>query len=446
MFRKVDLESQKELFLKSSRLSFRRKEKPITDKITNITYTKEYEPQNKEISSRQRYQSFRNSLKPYNDKNNLDKLNKLNTISPSRDTSKKGIDDTNSNISRSKTIYSFRNPLYSDKYKTEYRSKRTQSFFSNRINDKEYILRTTNISRLRKLYSMSSDIFNLDDCSTNLVHNNSFYDNNNYNFNTENIDNNNDNKEYNDDNEYYDKNNTINISKGLLEKEKDNIESNVSNMSNISNIKRVRNININKIKNIEGKYKIKRHHKLSLLLNKDFNNSDFIPFLHKIKNRTKSKTNASNIESVNYDIISNKENHLYDKYNTLSNKKADNTQYDNYEIIIPKNYNKLDSSKLKNFLHAEGIHFFGFKEQANLIGDKGKFTFKIRKSNLDNLDKSNKNKNIELLSKKLKNVFSVKLKKNEEDNKRKTTEATKKYGGEVVSNHLQDNEKKSLKK
>ena len=106
---------------------------------------------------------------------------------------------------------------------------------------------------------------------------------------------------------------------------------------------------------------------------------------------------------------------------------------------------------MKNFLHAEGIHFFGFKEQANLIGDKGKFTFKIRKSNLDNLDKSNKNnkndmKNIELLSKKLKNVFSVKLKKNEEDNKRKTTEATKKYGGEVVSNHLQENEKKTLKK
>ena len=57
----------------------------------------------------------------------------------------------------------------------------------------------------------------------------------------------------------------------------------------------------------------------------------------------KTKTNASNIENVNYNIISNKTNNLYDKYKKLSNKKTKNEQYEKYEIIIPKYYNKLES-------------------------------------------------------------------------------------------------------
>ena len=150
-----------------------------------------------------------------------------------------------------------------------------------------------------------------------------------------------------------------------------------------------------------------------------------------------TKTNASNIESVNYDIISNKKNNLYDKYNKLSNQKASVSEYDNYEIIIPKNYNKLDGQKLKNMLHAEGVHYFGFSEEANIGGDKGKFKFKIRKSNLD---KNDKNNCVTKLSKKLSSSFNVKLKKADEVNERKTTEITQDYGAEVIANHLQNDE------
>ena len=96
---------------------------------------------------------------------------------------------------------------------------------------------------------------------------------------------------------------------------------------------------------------------------------------------------------------------------------------------------------MKNLLHSQGIHFFGFREDAKVAGDRGKFKFKIRKSITD---KNNSNiNNIEKLSKKLNKIFNVKLKKYDEINERKTTEITKKYGAEVVSNHLQTEETKN---
>ena len=170
------------------------------------------------------------------------------------------------------------------------------------------------------------------------------------------------------------------------------------------NLNKYKNIKINRASYLHKNIENKKYYKKSLLLNKDFFNTDFVPFLHKMK----TKTNASNIESVNYDIISNKANNLYDKYKKLSNKKAKNEQYEKYEIIIPKNYTKLESSKIKNMLHAQGVHFFEFREQAKVAGDKGKFEFKIRTTNYD---KNNKNNNImEKLSNKLIKNFNIKLK------------------------------------
>ena len=429
MFRKVNLESKKELFLKSNhhKSNIRRKEKPIANKITNITnitISKNNEPKYNKIPSSKRYikNKLHNGINPYNDKKNI---SKNNNISSSKKIKNIIFDEKKASVSQSKntTKYYFRNFVNLNKYKNEYKIRRSQSLLCNRIYNKEYVLRTTNNSRIRKLFSMSSDIFNLDNCSTNLVQNSSFYSDSNYNFNSKSythlgnennhkvknikysIDYNNDINSNNDNSYFENKNLNNSLSKDLIEKR------NV-----IPNLKRGKSININRIKNIDGKIKNRNYHKLSLLLNKDFSNTDFIPFLHKMQ--SKKKTNASNIESVNYDIISNKPNNLYDKYNKLSNIKANNSQYDNYEIIIPKNYNKLDSSKLKNILHAKGIHYYDFREQLNLIGDKGKFTFKVRKSNLDNNTKNN-SKNMQLLSKKLKDIFSVKLKKYEENNKRK---------------------------
>ena len=86
MFKRVKLESQKELFLKTNQpKSFQRntffKQKPITDKITNITFTIENsrESKNTDISSRQKYLDniSKNSLKPYNDKKTFPKLSKI---------------------------------------------------------------------------------------------------------------------------------------------------------------------------------------------------------------------------------------------------------------------------------------------------------------------------------------------------------------------------------
>ena len=458
MFNTLQFENQKELIRKSNRY-LNHKQKPLTEKITNETFTNVYIPKNSEtiIPPGQRYmQNFpENSLRSYHTQNNMIKVNKINR---SRNYSKNDDLFEKENISRNN-----QDECNIIRNKTQYKNKRPSSIFIKKALNREDILRTTNDSRTRKIYSMASDIFNLENCSTNLVNDSSFFNNsinsnvnNNYNsvdnihlgneenhvnknikyFNIEDNDDNSDNNS----NSNFNCNSNLNIekknypprinkyglnlnsSKGLLEKGNGEFS-----------IKKARSIHLNRLKSIRNDVKNKKYNRISLILNKDFSNTDFIPFLHGMN----TKTNASNIESVNYDIISNKKNNLYDKYNKLSNKKASISEYDNYEIIIPKNYNKLDGQKLKNMLHAEGVHFFGFSEQANIGGDKGKFKFKIRKSNLNENDSNNC---IKKLSKKLSSTFNVKLKKTDEVNERKTTEITQKYGAEVVANHLQNDE------
>lgn len=459
MFNNSKFESQKELIRKSNRY-LNRSQKPLTEKITNETFTNVYIPKNTEtiIPPGQRYMNNfpQNSLRPYHTQSNMIKVNKINR---SRNYSNKNDDlYEKENISRNN-----QNEFNIIRNKTQYKNKRTSSNYINKTLNKEDILRTTNDSRTRKIYSMASDIFNLDNCSTNLVNDSSFFNNSindsvnnicnsvdnihlgneenhaNKNIKYFNIEDNDDNSDNNsnsncncDSNLNIGKKNyprrskkfglNLNSSKGLLEKGNGEFS-----------IKKARSIYLNRLKSIRNDVENKKYNRINLILNKDFTNTDFIPFLHGMN----SKTNASNIESVNYDIISNKKNNLYDKYNKLSNQKASVSEYDNYEIIIPKDYNKLDGQKLKNMLHAEGVHFFGFSEQANIGGDKGKFKFKIRKSNLD---KNDINNCVKKLSKKLSSSFNVKLKKTDEVNERKTTEITQEYGAEIVANHLQNDE------
>ena len=436
MFKKVKLESQRELLLKTGHpKSYQRftflKQKPIYDKITNITFTNgnSCESKNTDISSRQKYLNniLKNSLKPYNDKKTFPKLSKIRR---SRNIQNKTFDKMNSSEYESKNTHNFRCFSNNSKSKTEYKVKDTQSCYSYRTYNKEVILRKTNNSRIRKLYSMTSDIFNIDESSSNIIENSSFYNSRNYNYNNNYTESSIENiflgKEKNHNNNY----------QYFTKEDKYGFDDKLNNTLTKDLFINGRSINSNKIKNYNKNVQNKTYKKLSLLSNKDFSNSDFVPFLHKIKSIT--KTNESNIESVNYDIISNKSNNLYDKYNKLSNKKVVNSQYENYEIIIPKDYNRIDGSKLKNLLHAEGIHFFNFREDANVSGNKGKFKFKIRNSNIDK--NNNEVNNIGKLSKKIKKLFNIKLKKCEEFNEKKTTEITKRYGPEVVRNHLQTRE------
>ena len=144
------------------------------------------------------------------------------------------------------------------------------------------------------------------------------------------------------------------------------------------------------------------------------------------------KTNLSNISSVNYNIIRTDPNsNINDKYEKLSNIKPTPSDYENYEIIIPKNFNKINESKIKNILHSQGLHYFDFKTDADIVGgEKGKYTFNIRKSDLE------KNNNINKAIKKLEEKYNIKMKTNKIENKKRGSEITMKYGPEKVVNHL----------
>jgi len=173
MFNNSKFESQKELIRKSNRY-LNRHQKPLTEKITNETFTNVYIPRNAEtiIPPGQRYMNNfpQNSLRPYHTQSNMIKVNKLNR---SRNYSNKNDDlYEKENISRNN-----QNEFNIIRNKTQYKNKRTSSNYINKTLNKEDILRTTNDSRTRKIYSMASDIFNLENCSTNLVNDSSFFNN-----------------------------------------------------------------------------------------------------------------------------------------------------------------------------------------------------------------------------------------------------------------------------
>ena len=111
--------------------------------------------------------------------------------------------------------------------------------------------------------------------------------------------------------------------------------------------------------------------------------NEILPPMYEFKLKLKNKkTNINNLESVNYDIINNKTSKIRQEYTNLSSIKPSFGDISNYEILIPKNFNQVNEIKLKNILHSEGIHFFNFSEQGDIIGgNKGKYLFKVRNSN-----------------------------------------------------------------
>ena len=94
------------------------------------------------------------------------------------------------------------------------------------------------------------------------------------------------------------------------------------------------------------------------------------------------KTNINNLESVNYNIINNKKSNIRQEYTSLSAIKPSFEKILNYEIKVPKDFNKVNEVQLKNILNSEGLHYFHFSEEGDIIsGRKGKYIFKVRNTN-----------------------------------------------------------------
>lgn len=393
MFEKERSESLKQEFstqggLKSYNLLLKPLDLSVTDKITNKKYQKEFIPQYDEMSSKERYmrdvfgKEPKKILSDYRENKIVPKLDL-------RGFPIKKID------------------AYHQRSKTEYKLKRAKSLFNDKFKDKysNYIFRNTKDSRTRKLYSMASNIFNQEHTSTNLINNKGYIKNKNH------IHLGNEQNHVKSTLKYQKENKIINRSSfGLLKKEFD------------------KNIMDRKIKNYNQYVKEKKFNKTSYLLKRDFNENE-----EPIKYEPFKKNNQANIESVKYDIISTNEKSPNKKYSNNSGLKPTSSKIQDYEMVLPNGFNKLNESKLKNILHAQGIHYFNFTEQGDIAcGNKCRYKFKVRSSDLD----KNHEKNIEKVSKKLSSIYSIKLQKTINNPSKKRTEVTKEYGPEVISNHL----------
>ena len=234
------------------------------------------------------------------------------------------------------------------------------------------VLKTTRDARVRKILSMASDIFNLNKSATNLICSDE-------NFSPENP-------------KFY---------KTFYKTKKDDkLDDDI---------------------NIIFEKKIKKIDK-PILRKKKLNNEDF--------NRTQYNINEvypgrkaflRNMGSVKYDIISNRNNDLYEKYNNLSGIKATTPNLEDYEIVIPKEYYKSNVNSLKNVFNTNGVHSFGFKEEGDIIaGLNGKYKLKIR---LNNKSEKDKNKMIKKVDNKL-SKYELELKKNVYDYRKRRTDVT----------------------
>ena len=260
--------------------------------------------------------------------------------------------------------------------------KKNFSYRAKTETEEEHILKTVQSGRIRKLYSMASNIFNLDNTATNLIK-------------------------------------RINLSPKLPKyynvlfkrDDKNNYPDEMSYRNN-------NNINIlsHNILGITRKKQGNKFNRINFFIRNEFNPSETNSFNSKGK-----KTNRANIESVKYDIISTNKSNLFEKYNNLSGIKASSSKIEDYEIIIPKNYNKSNVYKFKNILNSSGIHAFGLKEEGDIIGgQKGKFLIKVR---VNGQSEKEKNKMINKASNRLMNL-NVKLKRNLIDWGKKKTDIT----------------------
>ena len=247
------------------------------------------------------------------------------------------------------------------------------------------MLKTVENGRIRKLFSMASDIFNLDHSATNLI-------------------------KRSDLSPKY-----PNFYKTIYKKDvNDNNKYNNILSNNILAIARTKNN--------------KKHNRINF-----FKRTEYNPNETYLLNPKCLKTNRSNLESVKYYIISTRKSNIIDKYNNLSGLKASSSKVDDYEILVPKNYNKANVSHLKNVLNSNGLHIFGLKEEGDLIGgQKGKFKIKVRTNGQNEKDN---NKSINKINNKLSDM-DVKLKKNIIDLRKKKTDITGYGWEEEIKNGL----------
>jgi hypothetical protein len=238
--------------------------------------------------------------------------------------------------------------------------------------ESNYVLKTTRDARARKILSMASDIFNLNKTATNLICSD----------------------------EYFSSENPKFYKTFYKTKKDDKLDDDI---------------------NIIFEKKIKKIDK-PILRKKLLNNED-------IFNRTQyineaypgRKSFLRNMESVKYDIITTRNNDLYEKYNNLSGIKATTPNFEDYEIVVPKEYYKSNINSLKNVFNTNGVHSFGFKEEGDIIaGLNGKYKLKIR---LNNKSEKDKNKMIKKVGNKL-SKYELELKKNVYDYRKRRTDVT----------------------
>lgn len=266
--------------------------------------------------------------------------------------------------------------------------------------NRDNILKTVENGRIRKLFSMASDIFNLDDTATNLIKRTNLSPRNDYFYKT-----------------IYKKSINNNIFRDSLNQSEFN-----QNNNNKYNILSNNILAIARTKN--GK----KHNKINFFKRNEYNPNETYSL-----NPKGLKTNRSNLESVKYDIITTRKSNIVDKYNNLSGLKASSSNIEDYEILVPKDYNKANVSHLKNVLNTNGLHIFGLKEEGDLIGgQKGKFIIKVRTNGQNENDK---NKSINKINKKLSDM-DVKLTKNIVDLRKKKTDITGYGWEEEIKNGL----------
>ena len=156
----------------------------------------------------------------------------------------------------------------------------------------------------------------------------------------------------------------------------------------------------------------------------------------------------TNIDSVDYDIItgkkSNEKNKLIKEFseniksgNISLNNKNDNFQTEYYELIVSKNFDKTDVNIIKNYFVNNGIHLFKLKEKSDNMNNKsGKITFRIRK------DKNDKDYDKKISS--INNLISNKdMKLNKIDNNLKIETKAKKTRQKTPGNVLRKEQLKT---
>ena len=325
----------------------------ITEKVTKGKYDKVFTPKIETLSSRQRYIQ------------NLYKTDLNNLTLPQ----KKVLSKIKRKNLRAKSV----NPkIYKNLFLNSFNKKSQNCILKENLTNydekRQHILRTATNHKVRSLYSKYSDIFHLNN-------NDSIYP-------------------------------EINIYKSSIlasRKKNKNTKSKIAEYLNQrikpseikspkKNVNPEINTRYNRIKSEREKEELLR----KKVKQKEFNKRDIskifsnknesMPILYQVKKKINNKkTNFNNLESVGYNILNGIKSNKTEEYMTLSSKKPSYLELTNYEIKIPKNYNKANDLKFKKLFTSEGIHFFNFTEQGDLIGgNKGKFIFKVRNADNDN--------------------------------------------------------------